>query len=38
MFGCLKDRRRIRTSHDRCPRTIMSAIVFDATVIFWINQ
>lgn len=38
MFGCLKDWRHIYTRYDRCPRTIMSAIALDATVIVWINQ
>ncbi len=36
MFGRLKDRRRIATRYDRCPKVFPSAIALAATVIFWL--
>jgi transposase len=36
MFGRLKDRRRIATRCDRCPKVFLSAIALAATVIFWL--
>ena len=36
MFGRLKDRRRIATRYDRCPKAFLFAITLAATVIFWL--
>ena len=36
MFGRLKDRRRIATRYDRCPKVFPSALALAATVIFWL--
>ncbi|WP_419248195.1 IS5 family transposase [Seohaeicola saemankumensis] len=36
MFAGLKDRRRIATSHDRCPILFLSACALAATVIYWL--
>lgn len=36
MFGRLKDWRRGATRYDRCPKLFLSAILFAATVIFWL--
>jgi hypothetical protein len=35
MFGRLKDRLRVATRHDRCPKVFLSAIAPAATVLFW---
>ena len=35
MFGRLKDRRRVATRWDRCPKIFLSAITLAATVIHW---
>jgi hypothetical protein len=35
MFGSLKDRRRIATRYDRCPKVFLSAVALTATVLFW---
>ncbi|MEM6974543.1 MAG: transposase, partial [Pseudomonadota bacterium] len=34
MFGRVKDRRRVATCDDRCPKVFLSAIARAATVIF----
>jgi Transposase DDE domain len=36
MFGRLKDWRRIAKRYDRCPKIFLSAIVLEATVIYWL--
>ena len=36
MFGRLKDRRRVATRYDRCPKVFLSAVALAATVIFWL--
>jgi transposase len=36
MFGRLKDRRRVATRYDSCPKVFLSAIALVATVIFWL--
>ena len=36
MFGRLKDRRRVATRRDRCPKVFLSAITLAATVIHWL--
>ncbi len=36
MFGRLKDRRRVATRYDRCPKALLSAIALAATVIYWL--
>lgn len=36
MFGRLKDRRRVATRYDRCPKVFLSAIALAATVMFWL--
>ena len=36
MFGRLKDRRRVATRYDRCPKVFMSSIAIAATVLFWL--
>ena len=33
-FGRQKDRRRVATRHDRCPKVFLSAIALAATVMF----
>ena len=35
MFDRLKDRRRVATRYDRCPRVFLSAIALAALVIYW---
>ena len=35
MFGRLKDRRRVATRYDRCPRAFPSAVALTAAVMFW---
>lgn len=36
MFGRLKDRRRVATRYDKCPKVFLSAIVLAAIVIYWL--
>ncbi|WP_183969538.1 IS5 family transposase [Sagittula marina] len=36
IFGKLKDRRRVATRYDRCPKVFLSAVALAATVIFWL--
>jgi transposase len=36
IFGRLKDWRRIATRHDRCPKSLISAIASAANVICWL--
>lgn len=36
MFGRLKDRRRMATRYDRCPKVFHSAIALAAGVIYWL--
>lgn len=36
MFDRLKDRRRVATRYDRCPKAFVSAMVLATTVIFWL--
>jgi hypothetical protein len=36
MFGTLKDRRRVATCYDRCPRGFLSAIALAITARFWL--
>ena len=36
MFGRLKDRRRVVTRYDRCPKIFLSAIVLAAIVTYWL--
>jgi transposase len=36
MFGLLKDRRRVATRYDRCPKVFFSAIALASTVMFWL--
>ena len=36
MFGRLKDRRRVATRYDRCPKIFLSAIALAALVIYWL--
>ena len=38
MFGRLKDWRRIATRYDRCADLFRAAVVFAATVIFWLRM
>ena len=37
MFGRLKDRRRVATQFDRCPKVFLSAIALAANVIYWLG-
>ncbi len=36
IFGRPKDRRRVATRYDRCPKVFLSAIALAAIVIFWL--
>jgi len=36
MFGRLKDRRRVATRCDRCPKVFLSTIALAATGMFWL--
>ncbi|KIC45453.1 transposase [Tateyamaria sp. ANG-S1] len=36
MFGRLKDRRRVATRYDRCPKVFLLAIALAALVIYWL--
>ena len=36
MFGRLKNWRRVATRYARCPEPFLSAIMFPATVLFWL--
>ena len=36
MFGRLKDRRRVATRCNRCPKVFLSAVALATTVIFWL--
>ena len=36
MFGRLKDRRRVATRYDRCPKIFLSAIALAAIVTYWL--
>ncbi len=36
MFGRLRDRWRVATRYDRCPKAFLSAIALAATVIYWL--
>ena len=36
MFGMLKDRRRVATRYDRCPKIFLSAIALAAIVTYWL--
>jgi transposase len=36
MFGRLKDRRRVATRYDRCPKVFLSVVALAATVMFWL--
>ena len=36
MFGRRKDKRRVVTRYDRCPKVFLSAIVLAAVVICWL--
>ena len=38
MFARLKDWRRIATRYDRCADLFQAAVVFAATVIFWLRM
>ena len=35
-FGRRKDRSRVATRYDRCPKVFLSAIALAATVMFWL--
>lgn len=35
MFGRFKDRRRVATSYDRCPKVFLSALALAEVVNYW---
>jgi transposase len=38
MFGRLKDRRRVATRYDRCPKVALAAVAHAATIMFWLGR